>query len=41
MRAKQLKGKCPTCLGCNRLEDANFEGCNECKNYMKRKEHSK
>ncbi len=41
MKEKQLKGICPTCLGCNRLEDINFEGCNECNNYMKRKKYGK
>ena len=41
MKSKQLNGICPTYLGCCRLEDANFEGANECKNYVKRKEYSK
>ncbi len=38
---KQLTGKCITCLGCNRLEIADFEGVDECKGYMKRKENGK
>lgn len=31
----ELKGKCKTCLGCNRLEDKTFRGIYECKNYVK------
>ena len=27
---KELKGKCKTCLGCNRLEDINFKGVYRC-----------
>lgn len=34
---KQLKGKCCSCLGCNRLEIAEFEGVDECENWMKGK----
>ena len=30
---KELQGKCKYCLGCNRLEDEDFEGTNECKLY--------
>lgn len=26
----KLYGKCPTCLGCNRLEDKSFTGTNDC-----------
>ncbi len=33
---KQLTGKCKTCLGCNRLEIAGFEGVDEFEGYMKR-----
>ena len=32
---KELKGKCKKCLGCNRLNDENFEGTNECDFYTK------
>lgn len=32
---KQLKGKCTTCLGCNRLELEEFEGYYRCENYMR------
>lgn len=34
---KEINGKCKSCLGCNRLEDFNFEGYNECTHYVKRK----
>lgn len=27
----ELKGICKDCLGCNRIEDENFEGVEECK----------
>lgn len=27
--------KCKTCYGCNRLEDKNFVGVVECKNYVR------
>ena len=30
MKYPELKGKCKTCLGCNRLEDPYFTGTNEC-----------
>ena len=30
-----LKGKCTTCIGCNRLELENFEGYYRCENYVK------
>lgn len=40
MSYPELKGKCLTCLGCNRLENADFVGCNVCANYVKRKEYS-
>lgn len=30
---KDLKGKCKTCFGCNKLEDENFEGIKKCENY--------
>lgn len=33
---KEINGKCKSCLGCNRLEDPNFKGCNECVHYAKR-----
>ena len=34
---KEINGKCKSCLGCNRLENPNFEGCNECVHYAKRR----
>lgn len=30
-----LETKCSTCLGCNRLEDKNFVGITDCKNYVR------
>ena len=27
--------KCKTCYGCNRLEDKNFGGITDCKNYVR------
>lgn len=33
----ELKGKCKTCLGCNRLEDENFTGIWRCENYIEGK----
>lgn len=30
MKYKELKGLCKNCLGCNRLEDINFEGVYRC-----------
>lgn len=30
----KLKGKCRTCLGCNKLEEIGFKGTNECKYYI-------
>lgn len=27
---KELRGICKNCLGCNRLEDEDFEGVGEC-----------
>lgn len=30
-----METKCKTCLGCNRLENKNFEGVSSCKNYVK------
>lgn len=30
-----LGTKCSTCLGCNRLEDINFVGVVDCKNYVR------
>lgn len=30
-----MKNKCKTCYGCNRLEDKNFVGVVECKNYVR------
>ncbi len=27
---KELIGKCKNCLGCNRLEDSDFRGTNNC-----------
>lgn len=36
---KEINGKCKSCLGCNRLENPNFEGCNECVHYAKREIH--
>lgn len=32
---KELKGKCKTCFGCNRLDDDNFKGVRKCKNYIR------
>ena len=29
-----LVGKCPTCGGCNLLEDVNFKGKQQCENYL-------
>ena len=29
-----LVGKCPTCAGCNLLEDVNFKGKQQCENYL-------
>lgn len=29
----ELKGICKYCLGCNKLEDCNYEGINRCKNF--------
>lgn len=31
----ELKGKCKTCLGCNKQEEKTFRGVYECKNYVK------
>lgn len=33
MEMKELTELCKSCLGCNKLEDPDFEGVNECK-YM-------
>ena len=33
-RYPELKGKCKTCAGCNRLEDIKFIGDDDCKNYI-------
>lgn len=30
MKYKELKGLCKNCLGCNRLEDQNFDGVYRC-----------
>ncbi len=30
-----LETKCKSCLGCNRLEDKNFNGVSSCKNYVR------
>ena len=30
-----IKGKCKTCLGCNRLEDLYFKGTKNCINYVR------
>lgn len=30
-----LETKCSTCLGCNRLEDINFNGVSSCNNYVR------
>ena len=27
---RELKGVCKGCLGCNKIEDENFEGVDEC-----------
>lgn len=35
---KELKGKCKTCLGCNRCEDIEFKGTYSCDNYVKGEE---
>ena len=35
LKYSKLQGKCKTCLGCNQLENKNFTGISECKNYMK------
>lgn len=34
MKYKKLKGICPYCLGCNRLELEDFEGINKCEYYI-------
>lgn len=39
-RMKELTELCKSCLGCNRLEDLEFEGVNECK-YMKNEKEPK
>ena len=31
MGHRELKGICKNCLGCNRLDDPNFEGVYRCK----------
>ena len=31
----ELKGKCKTCLGCNKLEEINFTGYYRCENYVR------
>lgn len=31
---KELKGICPWCLGCNRLENPEFEGFYRCEGFM-------
>ena len=31
MKYPELKGKCKTCFGCNRLENPYFTGVSECK----------
>ena len=30
-----MENKCKTCYGCNKLEDKNFVGVVECKNYVR------
>lgn len=30
----ELHGKCPTCLGCNRLEQEDFKGIWRCEYYI-------
>ena len=30
-----MENKCKTCYGCNRLEDKNFVGVVDCKNYVR------
>ena len=30
-----MENKCKTCYGCNRLEDKNFVGVADCKNYVR------
>lgn len=30
-----LETKCKTCLGCQRLENKNFNGVSSCKNYVR------
>lgn len=31
----ELYGKCPTCLGCNRLDLKGFKGVYRCNSYVK------
>ena len=31
----EVKGKCRTCLGCEKLADIKFEGYYRCENYMR------
>lgn len=31
----ELYGKCPTCLGCNRLDLKDFKGVYRCNSYVK------
>lgn len=31
---KELKGKCKSCIGCNRCENIDFEGVYRCENYV-------
>lgn len=31
---KKLKGKCRTCLGCNKLDEQGFKGVDHCKYYI-------
>lgn len=31
---RKIKGKCRTCLGCNKLDEQGFRGTNECKYFI-------
>lgn len=31
---RKIKGKCRTCLGCNKLDEQGFKGTNECKYFI-------
>lgn len=34
MKYKEIKGLCKKCLGCNQLEDYNFNGKYSCNNFI-------